>query len=183
MVIPHRFGGVGCDGRAEVVGAVRRHPHHGQQEARVVQPRGRAVVGRAVDVDQDGVDAGLLDAQRLLGQRAQRRRQGEADLLPALQFGCDGEKVGGGLVLVGVAVQAGAQTRRRGDRAGVLEADHDVADGSVADVGHHAADRDDGRAGGGDDVGGDLVDAHPDERRHTRLAGDRARCQRPGEHR
>ena len=52
---------------------------------------------------------GLSIRQRRLGQRAQRRGQGETGLLPALQLGSHREEVRGRLVLVGAAVQGGAQ--------------------------------------------------------------------------
>ena len=177
---PHRFGGVGRDGGLQVVGLVGRHTDHGQQEPRVVEPGRGAVVGCAVDVDQDGIDPGLVDAQRRLGQRAQRGRQGEADFLAALQFGCHREEVRGRLVLVGAAVQGGAQAPPTSSTAGgVLEPDHHVADRAVTDVGHHPADGDDGRARRGDHVRGHLIDADPDERRRSGLAGGRARaCRR-----
>ncbi len=179
---PHRCGGVGGDGGVQVAGVVGRHPDHGQQEPRVVQAGGSAVVGRAVGVDQHGVDPGLVDAERGLGQRTQRRREREAGLLPALQFGGHRQEVRDRLVLVGVAVQRGAQARRGPDGRGVLEADHHIADGAVADVGDHAADGDDGLTRRGDHVRGDLIDADADERRGSRLARLRARRRGAGEH-
>ncbi|CPR10767.1 hypothetical protein BN971_02038 [Mycobacterium bohemicum DSM 44277] len=173
----HRLGGVGRDGRIEVAGLVRGHPDHRQQEPGVVQPRRGAVVGCSVGVDQHRVDSRFLDAHRWRGERAQRRREGEADLLPAPQLGGDREEVRRRLVLVGAAVQGGPQARRRGDRPGVLEPHHHVAHRAVTDVGDRAGDGDDGRAGGGDDVGGHLVDADPDEGCHPGFAGGGGRQQ------
>ena len=180
---PHGFRGVGRDGGLHGIGLVGWHPDHGQQEPRVVEPGRRTVVGRPVDVDQNGIDPGPIDAQRRLGRRAQRGGQREAGFLPALQFGCHREEISRWLVLIGAAVQRGTQAGRRRHRGGVLEPDHHVADRAITDIGHHAADGDGGRARRGDHVGGHLIDANPDERRRSRLAGSRAgHAERPGKH-
>ena len=158
------------------------HADDGQQKPCVVQAGGGAVVGCSVDVDQDRVDPGLVDAQRRVGQRAQRGRQGEPGFLPALKFGRNREEVRGRLVLVCAAVQGGAQARRVGYRRSVLKPDHHVADWAVTDVGNHSADGDDGLTRRGDHVRGHLVDADADKRRISGFARSRARRSEPGEH-
>ena len=72
----HGLGGVGCDHGGhgayawpEVIEWIGRDAQHGQQEAAVVEPGRFAVVGCAVDVDKQRVDAGLVDVERLFGQR------------------------------------------------------------------------------------------------------------------
>ena len=120
----HRFRGVGRDHGVQrarrAAGGVQRigrHAEDGQQETGVVQPRRFAVVGRAVDVHQQRVDAGRGDVQRMFGRRPQRGRQGELHLLAALEHGGHRRELHRGLVLVGVAVEIGAQSHRDGDRA------------------------------------------------------------------
>ena len=66
MVTRDGLGGVGRDhgvsvSRRGVGRGIGRHAEHRQQEAGVVEPGGCAVVGCAVDVDQQRVDAGLVD--------------------------------------------------------------------------------------------------------------------------
>ena len=58
--------GIGC--------GLRRHAEHRQQETGVVEPGGGAVVGGAVDVDEQRVDAGLVDTERRSLRGAQRDR-------------------------------------------------------------------------------------------------------------
>ena len=80
-----------------------------------------------------------------------------------------------GFELVVLAAEVGAQARRGCDGRGVLEADHHVADGPVADVQHRSGDGDDGLAGGRHHLGRHAVDAHLQERHRTRLARGRVR--------
>ena len=167
---------------------VRRNPEHRQQETRVVEPGGRTVVRGAVDVDHHGVDAGLLDVQRGPVRRAQRIGQPERNILAASHFRCDGDEVGHRLVLVDVAGQVGAKRGRRRDGRAVFEPDHDVAYRAVTDVADRAGDGHHRLAGGGDDVGGHLVDLHLQEVGGARLgvgdadAGDGQHGQQQRDH-
>ena len=172
---PNGFGGVGRHHRRQRVGGgVGRgfgwHTEHRKQEAGVVEAGGFTVVGGAVDIDHHRVHAWLRNVKRRQLRRPQRIGESERNGLSARQFRRKGDEVGDGLVLVDVAAEVGAQTGRRRDSSGVLEAHHHIADGSVTDVEDRSGDRDDRLAGGGDHLGGDAVDADLQERRRTRFA-------------
>ena len=114
----------------------------------------------------------------MLRRRAHRGGQREARFLAALQLRGHRQEVGDGLVLVGVAVEVGAQPRRRGHRRGVFEADHHVADRPVTDVGHGSGDGDDRLAGRGGNLRGDLIDSDLDEGCRAGLAcGGGGKCE------
>ncbi len=173
---PDGAGGVrwhrGVQGFAGAVGVTfGRYAEDRQQEARVIEPRGRPIVGGAVHVDHDRVHAGVVDPHRGRHPGPQRVGEPERNPLSAGKFGRGGDEVCDGLVLVDVAGQVGAQRGRRRDRLGTFQPYHHIAHGPVTDVADGAGHGHQRVAGGGDDVGGDVVDLHAQERDSARLGG------------
>ena len=149
---------------------IGRHAQHRQQEPRIIEACRFAVVGGAVDVDEQGVHAGLLDRQRRRRRRTNGIRQRERPGLAAVELGYDGDELGDRRKTVNGSGQRRAQPSRRGDRVAVLEPHHDVAHRPVAHVGDGSRDGHGRVAGGGDQVRGHVLDADLQERRLARLA-------------
>ena len=155
-------GGVGGDHIGERVDlsglGVAGYAGDRQQEAGLVEAGDLAVLRGAVDVDQQGVDPGFLDAERRLTRRADRHRELKASRLSAIQLACDADEFTDPLE-PSADREAGAQRRGRGQSRAVLEACQHIADRAVAGVGHRGGHRDRRVAGGGHYIGGDAVQA------------------------
>ncbi|ODT95223.1 MAG: hypothetical protein ABS81_31925 [Pseudonocardia sp. SCN 72-86] len=170
-------------GSGDVLGEGAVDDRGGQREDGQQHPGGREpgawlAVGLAVDVDEERVGAGGVDAQPGAGGRSQRGVDAHGHARAGLQRARHVDEGRGDGVGAGAAFEGGVGVGVGAQRVAALQPDGESGDGQVPGVGDGSRHCDDRRSVGGHDPGGELVEREL-QRRGRGVAG--GRCGGPGE--